>query len=154
MARMGHLPSCPVHLDRAIDVHYAYSEDGVRIAHQVVGDGDLDLLYVPGFVSNLELIWEDPTYCRLLDQLASFSRRGLGVRTGVHTGEVELRGDDVAGIAVTLANRIMGIAGASEIIVSRTVKDLVAGSGSGFTDRGSHALKGIPDEWQLYEVTA
>lgn len=79
---------------------------------------------------------------------------GLQVRTGIHTGEVEERGNDVAGIAITLANRIMSQAGASEILVSRTVTDLVAGSGIAFRDRGTHQLKGIPQEWQLFEVAS
>ncbi|HEV3351863.1 MAG TPA: adenylate/guanylate cyclase domain-containing protein [Acidimicrobiales bacterium] len=74
------------------------------------------------------------------------------IRAGLHTGEVELRGDDVGGIAVHIGARVAAIAGAGEVLVSRTVKDLVAGSGITFTDRGSHTLKGVPDEWQLYAV--
>jgi class 3 adenylate cyclase len=75
------------------------------------------------------------------------------IRAGLHTGEVELRGDDVGGIAVHIGARVAALAGASEVLVSRTVKDLVAGSGIEFTDRGVHTLKGVPDEWQLYAVT-
>jgi class 3 adenylate cyclase len=75
---------------------------------------------------------------------------GLEVRAGVHTGECELVGDKIAGLAVHIAARIASAASAGEILVSRTVKDLVAGSGIGFDDRGVHALKGIPEEWQLY----
>jgi class 3 adenylate cyclase len=74
----------------------------------------------------------------------------LDVRVGLHTGEVERAGDDVAGIAVHLAARIMSLADAGEILVSRTVKDLVIGSELAFTDRGKHQLKGIPDPWTLY----
>jgi class 3 adenylate cyclase len=74
------------------------------------------------------------------------------IRAGLHTGEVELRGDDVGGIAVHIGARVAAVAGAGEVLVSRTVKDLVAGSGIAFTDRGSHTLKGVPDEWQLYAV--
>jgi class 3 adenylate cyclase len=77
---------------------------------------------------------------------------GLEIRAGVHTGEVELRGDNLGGIAVHIGARIAALAQASEILVSRTVKDLVVGSGLSFVDRGSHALKGVPDEWQLYAV--
>lgn len=74
---------------------------------------------------------------------------GIEVRVGVHTGEVEVMGDDVGGIAVHTASRISSLAGSSEVLVSRTVKDLVAGSGIQFEDRGTHTLKGVPDEWAL-----
>lgn len=76
----------------------------------------------------------------------------LSIRTGIHTGEVEINGDDVGGIAVHLAARIMAEARADEILVSRTVKDLVVGSDLVFEDRGAHTLKGIDDPWQLYAV--
>jgi class 3 adenylate cyclase len=78
---------------------------------------------------------------------------GLGVRTGIHTGEIELRGDDVGGLAVNLAARVCGDAAAGEILVSRTVVDLVVGSGIEFEDRGGRTLRGVPGEWQLYAVT-
>ena len=78
---------------------------------------------------------------------------GLEVRSGLHTGEVERTGDDVAGLAVHLAARIMGLAGAGEILVSRTVRDLVIGSELAFTDRGERELKGIPDRWAVYAAT-
>jgi class 3 adenylate cyclase len=76
------------------------------------------------------------------------------IRAGLHTGEVELRGDDVGGIAVHIGARVAAIAGAGEVLVSRTVRDLVAGSGIAFEDRGTHTLKGVPDGWQLYAVTS
>jgi len=81
--------------------------------------------------------------------------RGLGIeiRVGLHTGEVELVGDDVAGIAVHIAARVGALAGAAEVLVSGTVKDLVAGSGITFEDRGEHVLKGIPDQWRIYAVS-
>jgi class 3 adenylate cyclase len=75
---------------------------------------------------------------------------GIRIRAGLHTGECEVMGDDIGGIAVHIAARVSAKAGADEVLVSRTVKDLVAGSGIEFTDRGAHELKGIPDEWQLY----
>ena len=77
--------------------------------------------------------------------------RGLNidVRSGLHSGEIELRGDDIGGIAVHIGARIAALAGPSEIYVSRTVKDLVAGSGIEFDDRGTHVLKGVPDDWQV-----
>jgi class 3 adenylate cyclase len=77
---------------------------------------------------------------------------GLEVRVGLHTGECELLGDDIGGIAVHLAARVLGQAGAGEIVCSRTVKDLVAGAGFAFADRGTHRLKGVPDAWQLHAV--
>ncbi len=77
---------------------------------------------------------------------------GLEVRAGLHTGEVELRGEAVSGIAVHTGARVMAQAGAGEVLVSSTVKDLVAGSGLAFEDRGVHALKGVPGEWRLYAV--
>jgi class 3 adenylate cyclase len=76
----------------------------------------------------------------------------LEVRVGLHTGECELLGDDIGGIAVHIAARVLGQAGAGEILCSRTVKDLVAGSGFAFADRGTRSLKGVPDSWQLYAV--
>jgi class 3 adenylate cyclase len=77
----------------------------------------------------------------------------LDVRIGVHTGECEIVGDKPAGIAVHTGARIAAAANGGEILVSSTVKDLVAGSGISFEDRGTHALKGVPDEWHLYAVT-
>jgi len=77
---------------------------------------------------------------------------GLEVRAGVHTGEVELRGDDVGGIAVHVSERVKSLAGADEVLVSSTVVDLVAGSGLEFEDRGEHELKGVPRRWRLFAV--
>ena len=77
---------------------------------------------------------------------------GIDVRAGLHTGEVELRGEDVGGIAVHLAARVAALASAGELLVSRTVTDLVSGSGIEFEDRGEHALKGVPGEWRLFAV--
>ncbi len=77
---------------------------------------------------------------------------GVEVRCGIHAGEMEILGNDVAGLAVHIGARISSLAGASEILVSRTVRDLVTGSGFDFDDRGTHPLKGVPDEWQVYAV--
>jgi class 3 adenylate cyclase len=77
---------------------------------------------------------------------------GLDVRAGVHTGEVEVRGDDIAGLAVTIAKRVCDLAGPGEVVVSRTVADTVAGSGIDFVDRGEHELKGVPGSWRLYRA--
>jgi class 3 adenylate cyclase len=78
---------------------------------------------------------------------------GTSVRVGLHTGECELLGAGVAGIAVHIAARVTGEAGPGEVLVSRTVRDLVAGAGIPFVDRGTHSLKGVPGEWELYAVT-
>jgi class 3 adenylate cyclase len=77
---------------------------------------------------------------------------GFEVRAGLHTGEIELVPDDVAGVGVHIGSRIASLAGPGEVFVSSTVKDLVAGSGIAFDDRGSHVLKGIPDAWRVFAV--
>jgi class 3 adenylate cyclase len=77
---------------------------------------------------------------------------GIEVRSGLHTGEVELDGDDIAGLGVAIGARVGAMAGPSEVLVSQTVKDLVAGSGLSFEDAGVHELKGVPDRWHLYRV--
>jgi pimeloyl-ACP methyl ester carboxylesterase len=77
---------------------------------------------------------------------------GIEIRAGCHTGEVELISGDLGGIAVHIGARVAAIAGAGEVLVSSTVKDLVVGSGLRFDDRGLHQLKGVPDEWRLYAV--
>jgi class 3 adenylate cyclase len=79
---------------------------------------------------------------------------GLEVRAGVHTGEVELMGDDIGGIAVHTGARAAAEAGHGEVLVSGTVKDLVAGSGITFEDRGVRALTGVPGEWRLFAVAS
>jgi class 3 adenylate cyclase len=82
----------------------------------------------------------------------SVRRLGIDVRAGLHTGEVEYVGENVAGIAVHTAARVAALAKPGEVVVSSTVKDLVAGSGLRFAERGTHALKGVPDEWRLFAV--
>ena len=82
----------------------------------------------------------------------SLRRLSVPVRIGVHTGEVELAENDVRGIAVHIASRVANIGGADDILVSRTVRDLVAGSGIRFEDFGTHTLKGIPEEWQVFRA--
>ncbi|HYJ60525.1 MAG TPA: adenylate/guanylate cyclase domain-containing protein, partial [Actinomycetota bacterium] len=84
----------------------------------------------------------------------SIAELGLEVRAGVHTGEVETIDGKVAGMAVVIGARVGALAGASEVLVSQTVKDLVAGSGLAFEDAGEHELKGVPDMWRLYRVVA
>jgi class 3 adenylate cyclase len=79
---------------------------------------------------------------------------GLQIRAGVHTGECDMRGDDLGGIAVHIGARVAACAAPGEVWVSRTVKDLLVGSGIAFEDRGVHTLKGVPGEWPLFAVTA
>jgi class 3 adenylate cyclase len=83
---------------------------------------------------------------------AELRKLGLEMRAGIHAGEIELRGDGIAGIAVHLAARVMGKAGPGEVFVSRTVRDLTVGSGLEFRDRGVHELKGIPGAWELFAL--
>ncbi len=77
---------------------------------------------------------------------------GIEVRAGLHTGECELRGDDIGGIAVHIGARVSALAGANDVLVSSTLRDLVIGSGLEFDDRGIHELKGVPGEWHLFAV--
>jgi len=77
---------------------------------------------------------------------------GIDIRAGLHTGEIELRGNDITGMGVVIARRICDLAAQGELLASRTVKDLVTGSGIAFAERGAHQLKGVPDDWQLYAV--
>jgi class 3 adenylate cyclase len=89
--------------------------------------------------------------CAIRDSLRTL---GIDMRAGLHTGEIEVVGDDVAGIAVNTGARVASLAQAGEVLVSSTVKDLVAGSGIEFEDRGEQELKGVPGTWHLYSVVA
>jgi class 3 adenylate cyclase len=77
---------------------------------------------------------------------------GIDVRAGLHTGEIELRGDDIAGMAVHIGARVSSLASAGEILVSSSVPPLVAGSQITFAPRGEHELKGVPGSWQIFAV--
>jgi class 3 adenylate cyclase len=77
---------------------------------------------------------------------------GLEIRAGVHAGEIELRGEDIAGVAVHIAQRVQSFAPAGEVFVSETVPRLVAGSGIDFADHGEHELKGVPGTWRLHSA--
>jgi len=125
-----------------------YDELAVRVvaAHngtlvKMTGDGFMATFDRPG---------------RAILAAAEFGRQvgevGVETRIGIHAGEVEVRGDDIGGLAVHLASRVMGVAQPGEILVSRTVKDLVVGADLSFEDRGLHALKGFESEWQLFSV--
>jgi class 3 adenylate cyclase len=87
--------------------------------------------------------------CAIADEIRPL---GIEVRAGLHTGECEMIDDDVGGIAVHIGARVASFAGAGEVLVSSTVKDLVAGSGLRFGDRGSRSLKGVPGEWRIFAV--
>jgi class 3 adenylate cyclase len=89
-----------------------------------------------------------------LDIVNRVGEIGIEIRAGIHTGECEIVDGKHAGLAVTIGSRIAGMAGPRDVLVSRTVKDLTAGSGFSFDDRGEHELKGVPDRWQLYRVGA
>jgi class 3 adenylate cyclase len=84
--------------------------------------------------------------------VGSSEQVGIQVRAGLHTGECEVMRNDIVGMAVHIAARVSALAGPGEVLVSRTVKDLVVGSGIEFSDRGTHTLKGVPDSWELHKV--
>ena len=79
---------------------------------------------------------------------------GIQVRAGLHTGECEVRGDDIGGIGVHIGARVSALAGANDVLVSSTLRDLVIGSGLEFEDRGAHELKGVPGEWRIFAVAS
>jgi class 3 adenylate cyclase len=87
--------------------------------------------------------------CAIVEEIRSL---GIEVRAGLHTGECEVMGDDYGGIAVHIGARVAALAGPGEVLVSSTVKDLVAGSGLLFSDHGSRSLKGVPGEWRIFSV--
>jgi class 3 adenylate cyclase/pimeloyl-ACP methyl ester carboxylesterase len=105
------------------------------------GDGALAMFDAPGRAVRCA--------CAIRDGLGEL---GIEIRAGLHCGEVELRGNDVGGIAVHIGARLTGIARPGQIVVSSTVKDLVVGSGIEFSDAGQHELKGVPGAWQLFAV--
>lgn len=109
--------------------------------HRTTGDGILASFEGPGRAIRCAFEVRD-----------ALRRLGVEIRTGIHTGEIELRGNEIGGIAVHIAARLMTEAAGGEIIASSTVKDLVTGSEISFVDRGTHALKGVPQEWRLYVV--
>jgi pimeloyl-ACP methyl ester carboxylesterase len=128
------------------------------------GEGTLTALFAPSQADNRAFAqWWTHGFLATFDGPAramrcaaaivdSVGALGLPVRAGVHTGECELVGDDVAGIAVRIGARVMERADPGEVLASSTVRDLVIGSGLQFADRGRHALRGMPAEWHLYAV--
>jgi class 3 adenylate cyclase len=128
---------------RALDVFERTVRDGLaRYAGELTNtSGDGVLATFDGPARAIRCAWH------VRDALV---RNGLEVRSGLHTGEVTKRGDDVAGIAVHIGARVSALAEPGEVLVTRTVRDLVAGSGISFDERGEHELKGVPDTWALY----
>jgi DNA-binding NarL/FixJ family response regulator len=110
---------------------------------KMTGDGFLALFDAPARAIRCAVSFRD-----------GLRELGVDVRVGLHAGEVELRGGDVGGIAVHIGSRVAGVAEPGEIVVSSTVKDLVAGSGIGFRDRGARDLKGVPEPWRLFAVVS
>jgi len=128
-----------------MDAHDAVVAEEVAAARgslvKGLGDGFLATFDAPGRALAAALA--------VVERVATL---GIEVRAGVHTGECEIVPGDVGGIAVTVASRITDLAGPSEVLASRTVKDLVVGGELSFDDRGEHALRGIPEPWRLYAV--
>jgi class 3 adenylate cyclase len=128
-----------------LDRHYALAREQLANfrGRQVVTTGD-----------GLLAVFDGPARAIRSAQAIGTAVRGLGIemRAGLHTGEIELAGSDVRGIAVHIGARIAALAAANEVLVSSTVKDLVVGSGIEFDDREAHSLKGVPGKWRLYAV--
>ncbi len=110
---------------------------------QQTGDG-----FLSAFDSPARAIRCATAICRAMPNI------GLQVRVGIHSGECEVIGDDLGGIAVHIGARIGALAGPNEVLVSQTVKDAVIGSDISFDDRGAHDLKGVPGQWRLYAVVS
>lgn len=135
----------------APSTRYARSGD-VHLAYQVVGDGSRDVVLALDWASHLEVLWEQPFVQELLASLAGHGRY-LAESTGLHTGEVTARNGDVAGIAVDIGARVSTIAAPGDVLLTRTVRDLVAGPGIAFDQKGIFALKGVTEQWDLYATT-
>jgi class 3 adenylate cyclase len=135
------------------DVQYARSGD-VAIAYQVVGEGPLDIVFVRGTLADLLAAFDGPRRaieCALAIREA-LRALGLEIRAGLHTGECERMDGKLGGIAVPTGARVASLAAPGEVLVSQTVRDLVAGSEIAFDERGVHELKGVPGAWRLYAV--
>jgi class 3 adenylate cyclase len=144
----GRLPAAQVGDRRWRELIGRYERDlaertrahGGRIV-QTTGDGILAVFPVPSHAMRCA--------CALIDVSA---RIELQSRVGIHAGEVEFRGDAITGLSVHIAARVCALADPDEVLATRTVKDVLVGSGFDFTDRGTHTLKGVPDSWQLFSV--
>jgi class 3 adenylate cyclase len=131
---------------KLLDVHDGFSKHELGLFGgkwvKSTGDGMLATFDGPGRAIQCAM--------RILERARE---SGLELRAGLHTGEAERRGDDVAGIAVHIAARVSALAGADEVLVTSTIRDLVAGSGLRFEDRDLVTLKGVPGEWLLLAVS-
>jgi len=122
------------------EVRLAVESAGGRLV-KLLGDGTLSVFDGPGRA------------VRCADEIRRASEAlGVEVRAGLHTGEVDRAGVDISGMAVHIAARVSDAAGAGEILVSRTVRDILVGSGLTFVDHGEHVLKGVQEAWQLYSL--
>jgi class 3 adenylate cyclase len=130
----GVLDEFDVNVQRLLARH-----DGIHVKN--TGDGTLARFAAPA----------QGVRCAV-DMIETAKNFGVEIRAGLHTGEIELRGDDIGGLAVHIAARVSALAGANEVLATGTVRDLVVGSGLAFNDRGRHDLKGVPGEWQLLAV--
>ena len=128
-----------------LEQHHAIVRDGLRRWHGLESDTAGDGFYATFDGPARAIRCAIEVGHRLLDL-------GIEIRAGVHTGECELIDGKIGGITVSIGARVAATAGASEVLVSQTVKDLVAGSGLTFEDAGEHELKGVPDRWRLYSV--
>lgn len=126
------------HHDRTVEQAVARHR-GTVVKH--LGDGVLATFDGPGRALRCA--------CELRERVEAL---GVSMRAGIHAGEIDVRGDDVAGITVSIASRVVDTARAGEILVTSTVRDLVAGSGLAFESRGRHELRGVPDDWELLAV--
>ncbi len=144
------------------ETKYARSPNGA-IAYQVFGEGPIDLVFVTQWGTNVDSYWDEPSAARYLDRLAKgvasareilSEVRGLGIemRAGLHTGEITFRQDDIGGIGVHIASRVMGHAPDGAVAASGTVRDLTFGSSIHYESLGSFDLKGVPGEWELFRI--
>jgi class 3 adenylate cyclase len=115
-----------------------------------VGEGIAEAELVEWHVNVGDLVRADTTLAAATANIEKLRSLGIDVRCGLHTGEIEIGREDVGGIAVHTAARVAGLAGTGEVLVSSTVRDLVAGSGLQFHDRGSHMLRGLPEALRLF----
>jgi pimeloyl-ACP methyl ester carboxylesterase len=132
----------------APETRYAKTRDGLSIAYQVTGSGTDDIVFLP-YLLSVDSMWDDPSFARFLTRLSRVGRlicidlRGCGASDPVPLGA----------IAFHIGQRVSALAGPGEVLVSRTVTDLVAGSGLEFEERGDHELKGVPGTWAIYAVS-
>jgi class 3 adenylate cyclase len=129
---------------------------GAEVGYQIVGHGLPDVVYISGF-GRFFAAFDSPARavrCASAIRARVWEALWLQIRAGLHTGEVELSDEGPPGLAVDIAARVGAVAGAGEVLISRAVADLIAGSGIKLADRGEHRLKGVPGFWRLYRVVA